>query len=624
MARRSKLLSACFLILLTLVVLILSRHVSASGINLLAVSETESGYRGSVVHLDLEVLPGTGRILINTDPLTRTDTQISFRIATQIACAEANVDCSMLDFIYSLDSRSSLVSGPSAGAAVSALAYSRLKGYSLREDAALTGTINAGGIIGPVDGIREKIAAASKNNITLVLIPKISFEIEPEDQKNSSANLSGLNSEVIEDFGYSLGVKVIRVSNLYEALSYLSSDFNKKSGYSEPTIVQDSKYSEIMRNISEELCSETSHLLNEAAHPNSTTEYISALNLSRRAAEDYSLGMYYSSASRCFGANLKLRALLTSKSSPTPEELILRFDSAFSSLKSVRDSLPSKYSTAEDLQTYMIVSSRLDEAEKYLKDARISIIEKNYTEALTSISYAEERIKSAVLWKRFFALSGRKVLITKEKLQEACISKLGEAQNSYEYAEMIYPEYLNSTKEKIEDALSDLKNGDYALCLYRAAIAKSEADSFLLLSGLRNENITPYISARIDAAKRAIANNQKSGISPVIGLSYYEYSVSLINDSPSSSLIYAGYALELSNLSPYLFGKKEIPKQLIISILLLVSTFSAGFFSALLLVLIISRRRRNILGMQSIKLQGGLNSKKRLKETLVKNHSRRH
>src|SRR3989338_4195875 len=53
---------------------------------LLAVRETETGYEGGIADLYLEIKPGSGRVFLETFPLTRTDTQMSTRFAKAIAC----------------------------------------------------------------------------------------------------------------------------------------------------------------------------------------------------------------------------------------------------------------------------------------------------------------------------------------------------------------------------------------------------------------------------------------------------------------------------------------------------------------------------------------------------------
>lgn len=144
-----------------------------SHIKLLAVSEDELGNeKGQVVDLYLEVYPGQGRVFIDSYPLTKLDTQVSTRFANRFACDYANVDCSKIDFIYTIRSNSPIIGGPSASAAIAALTIAKLTNSHINESVALTGTLNSGGIIGEVGGVKNKILAAKNAGINIVLIPK--------------------------------------------------------------------------------------------------------------------------------------------------------------------------------------------------------------------------------------------------------------------------------------------------------------------------------------------------------------------------------------------------------------------------------------------------------------------
>src|SRR3989344_4373080 len=82
-------------------------------VKLLAVSETIGGFAGSVADLSLDITSGSGRVFIDTLPASKVDTQLSTRFARNIACAYLDVDCSNLDFFYTIRADSSLVGGPS-------------------------------------------------------------------------------------------------------------------------------------------------------------------------------------------------------------------------------------------------------------------------------------------------------------------------------------------------------------------------------------------------------------------------------------------------------------------------------------------------------------------------------
>ncbi len=63
--------------------------------------------------------------------------------------------------------------GPSAGVALAVCLTSLLSGRAVRHDVAMTGEITLGGKVMPVGGIREKVIAARRAGIKIVLLPKL-------------------------------------------------------------------------------------------------------------------------------------------------------------------------------------------------------------------------------------------------------------------------------------------------------------------------------------------------------------------------------------------------------------------------------------------------------------------
>ena len=157
-------------ILLTLLIIPLASAIEGH-MPLLAVKEINNTFEGSYADLFLEIAEGKGRVFIETSPLTKFDTQLSTRLSKEIACNYLDLDCSNFDFIYTIKADSPIIGGPSAGAASTLLTISLLKGLDLSDKTALTGTINSGGLIGIVGGIKEKIKAGSEMGLKKVLIP---------------------------------------------------------------------------------------------------------------------------------------------------------------------------------------------------------------------------------------------------------------------------------------------------------------------------------------------------------------------------------------------------------------------------------------------------------------------
>src|SRR3989344_7728236 len=152
-----------FFLFIILNLLLMPNALAKQGhMKLLAVKETESGYEGGIADLYLEMKPGSGRVFLETFPLTRTDTQMSTRFAKAIACDAIDMECDDTDFFYTITADSAIIAGPSAGAAISILTVAMLKNLDLNERYAITGTINSGGLIGPVGGLKAKVEAAKK------------------------------------------------------------------------------------------------------------------------------------------------------------------------------------------------------------------------------------------------------------------------------------------------------------------------------------------------------------------------------------------------------------------------------------------------------------------------------
>ncbi|NJL43971.1 MAG: hypothetical protein HC945_01455 [Nitrosarchaeum sp.] len=154
-------------ILITTIITLLLPHLTlAAGtgsITLLTVGEDNTGGTAS---LYLTIAPGSGSIYLDSLPLSKLDTQSSTRYANQIACNYLDLDCTRYDFFYRIRADSSVVGGPSAGAAMTVLTISLLSNTPLDDSTVITGTINSGGLIGPVAGIAAKARAAKHKDST--------------------------------------------------------------------------------------------------------------------------------------------------------------------------------------------------------------------------------------------------------------------------------------------------------------------------------------------------------------------------------------------------------------------------------------------------------------------------
>lgn len=533
-------------------------------VKLLAV--TESGnktYGGSIADLYLNVQEGAGRVFIDTLPASKLDTQMSTRLARSIGCKYVDTDCGTLDFFYTIRANSAIVGGPSASAATAVVTVAVLKNLDLREDVAITGTISSGNIIGPVGGLKDKIDAAASNDITIVLIPK-------------GERVQRLENNVTLDLvehGETLNLTIIEVGTLDEAMrQFTGKSFEKE----EKEIAIDTWYATTMTMLAEQLCNRSSTLhvtLNrnllvrsESTKESFLIEQETAQNLTSRGQEAFDRAEYYSSASYCFGANVAYGRLLLAIDSPGKRELRQRLNQTKTSILLLNWEISDKeIATITDLEAYMVVKDRLIDANEHVGLAEEALKDHEEKAAFAELAYATERLYSAMSWSEFFGKEGKHFSIDKEELEESCTNKLSEVQEFYQYIDLVFPRILEETKEQLDKANVDKERGNYELCLYKATIAKAQINVIASLLGITEERVDELLDRKLAAAKRAITEQQERKIFPILGYSYYEYANALRSSNKYSAVLYADYALELSNLDIYFKSKKpfrlHVPKE---------------------------------------------------------------
>mgnify|MGYP007100961644 CR=1 FL=1 len=142
-------------------------------------------------------------------------------------------------------------------------------------------------------------------------------------------------------------------------------------------------------------------------------------------------------------------------------------------------------------------------------------------------------------------------------MQKSCVDKIGEAEEHLQYLQVFLPDLLENEREDIQRATVDYARGNYELCLSKATISKANINTVLSTIGIAPEDVNELLALKLKVAKRSIISQQDSF--PVLAYSYYEYASSLGEESPYSALLYAEYALELSNLDIYFDSFNSIP-----------------------------------------------------------------
>ena len=519
---------------------------------LLAVSE-ENEQKGGIADLFLQIELGTGRVFLETFPLTRVDTQISTRFAKEIACEFSSVECDNFDFFYTITADSAIIAGPSAGAPITILTISLLNGWPLKEDAAITGTINSGGLVGPVGGLKAKIEAGKREGMSKILIPK------------GKQIREGNKTYSIENLSRELGIEIIEVGALKEALEHFT---GKKPENRAKNVSIDPSYEETMKMLAIELCARSTKLSNDfsklkiSAGNETKNAEKNALNLTKKGREAFSEKMYYSSASYCFGANVEYSYLLLSAGNLTKEGILEKARQVKKDIEKLEKQVGSfQIKTITDLESYMVVKERLLEAGDI-----ISLVFENSNETETSLrnlAFANERLNSAKSWATFMDSRGREFNLNKEIVKDACKKKISEVEERFQYVQIYFPQNLANTRKELDYAYKDLNNEYYELCLFKASKAKANVDIILSVFGIEPEQVDDVLKEKQKIVKENLIDETKKGIFPILGYSYYEYANALSNDDPFSAMLYSEYALELSNLDIYFKdGKKNIKKKL--------------------------------------------------------------
>ena len=550
--------------LFILILLLPCAYAASNHITLLTVAETTNktiSEVGGTADLYLTIRQGKGAIFIDSFPLTRIDTQSSIRYANQIACDFLQEDCTRYDFFYTIRADSSMMGGPSAGGAIAVLTVAVLDGQRIRQDTAMTGTINSGGILGPVAGITSKIDGAKNAGIKKVLIPalttkkEIGFENktihnaqgvtnktnetktnETNNRMNKSVVQEPLRNGIVQEL--SSGIDVIGVGTLEEALFEFT---GKEYVHTLADIIVPKEYTTKMAVINEMICNRTTLLQTTIASRN--ISYNDTLNYTQRIERLQNRA--YSKASLCFSQNVELNALLLNNSArrySLQQELQTKVKLFEATV------LNKSIITISDLETYAIVKERIEESRVFLEGLNKS--DPNPRE----LAYAEERLVSAQIWSTFFGMSGNTVLIDKAHLQKACLSKLAEAEERINYVRWYAPDLITMTA--FEEAQSQSIK-DPILCILSASQAKAQANLVANALSVEEQSVDALIEQKLLAAQIVVRKQQAKGFFPILGYSYTQYAEDLRVDAQYSALIFAEYALEISNLDIYFPKEKK-------------------------------------------------------------------
>jgi len=197
---------------------------SFASINVPAVDDQGNGV---VTALDVQVSPGSGKILTNIDKLFFwVDTQNSIRKATKVAQDITGKDISKYDIVYTVRANASVIEGGSAGAALTIATIAGLQNKTINNSVIITGTIEEDGTIGPIGEVVAKAIGSKEAGASLFLVPKgqgSSKVYRPERACYSEASFQICETKTVSEkifISKDVGIEVKEVKNINEAVQY--------------------------------------------------------------------------------------------------------------------------------------------------------------------------------------------------------------------------------------------------------------------------------------------------------------------------------------------------------------------------------------------------------------------
>ena len=184
---------------------------------------------GAMLDISVEMVPGKGRVLVQTVPLMGVVFQDTANIAVALAQERTGANISQNDVIFSITANEEIpgVDGPSAGALMTILMISSINSTPPNPLVTVTGTIDEQGHVGAVGGILEKAQISKETGKELILIPEDNRQLEITSVDERSVGgivISEGESEVVDAESYieeEIGIEVEYVADLDEIVEYV-------------------------------------------------------------------------------------------------------------------------------------------------------------------------------------------------------------------------------------------------------------------------------------------------------------------------------------------------------------------------------------------------------------------
>jgi uncharacterized protein len=543
-----------------------------------AVAQTSSGYIGVISTITVTIQNnGSGRVFVDTLPLTQIDMQGSARLAVKVASSlvekdeGCNVSPSNYDYFFVVRTSSPIIGGPSAGAIMTTAVISLLENWTIDDKTVMTGMINPDGSIGPIGGIIQKIDAAYSVGATRFLIPKgqgtyIETLTETIDMGGWTQIINRQVVRNVSDYAIdNYGMEVIEVEDINDVLLYFT-------GWEFPLIESEDKittedYTDSMKPLATTLLIEAdvsyknaSSLYNSTDIPNRYPFYYrnhvtDILNNAQQNLMEshkwFDQELFYTSTSNSFQSLID--SLFVSYACE-----YFNSDDKDSYVKSLLNILKNKHSDNTNhaknseiegiitLQCVGAAQKRAADADTYITDAENSYQSSDYLTALYKIAYAMQRSASVGWWINISSSFKETGDINASTIQDLASEYMEDAQQAIIYSNIILQEvgktsnYISEAEDLLESARDSNVNGYPAAALFETLESLVKANLALeLVDGISEDKVE---RAR-ESASASIAESRNQGIEPILAVSYYEYAQSLVNESSfDSAIVYYKYS----------------------------------------------------------------------------------
>jgi uncharacterized protein len=572
-----------------------------------AVASTDEGYIGVMSTITVTIQSnGSGKVFVDTLPLTQVDMQGSARLAVKVASAlvknDANcsINPSSFDYFFVVRTNAPIIGGPSAGGIMTVATIALLENWSLDEYTVMTGMINPDGSIGPIGGIPYKVDAANNVGAKRFLIPKgqsTYLETIQEVITNNGWTQTQIRTvtRTIEDYiknkGYNL--EIVEVEDINQAVKNFTG-YNFSPFVSEGEI-KNNEYNTAFMTLSnsllsksQELYANSSDLFNNSRSniPNKIWDWDRFTWVYHRSDIENELDgaklyieesktwfdreMYYTSTTKSFLSIINSRYVqFVCNYFNSPEEE--RPTYVENLIDEINLFCHDKNSEARNIEITGFVSlqcvggaqKRASEADDYLTNAINSYKIGDYLSCLEYLAKAKERSESVGWWLNITRYFNESSSIKISDINTIALEYIEEAQQAITYSSIIIDEmnsnfnYLYDAQNMLEKARAERENGYPAAALFEALDAITKANLEIETIGISSKDDYKEKIDRLNIS--AYSNILKSvgyGIKPVLPVCYYEYAESLLNEEDlTTSLFYYRFsgmiagALSFTNVS---------------------------------------------------------------------------